>query len=118
MANANKFEICDGINFGSQQNTRYLQTCAVESKTMRNCYQKCNIQNEWGTFESKAHLVMLSPVDVLLQQTFLTSHPVNAITKYLATKRSIYLMIDDLKFPEKQSIYIFSKVNNLYKTQT
>ena len=40
VANASNFEICIGINFECQQNTRYLQTCVVESKTMMDCYQK------------------------------------------------------------------------------
>ena len=44
MANAGNFDICIDINFGCQQNTSYMQTCAVESKTMRNCYQKCTCQ--------------------------------------------------------------------------
>ena len=64
------FEICIGINFGCQQNTRYLQTYVVESKSVRNCYQKCNIQSKWGTFENKTHLVMLSHARHLLQQKF------------------------------------------------
>ena len=46
MANANNFEICVSINFGCEQNTRYLQTCAVESKAMRNAIKKCNIQSK------------------------------------------------------------------------
>ena len=64
------FEICIGINFGCQQNIRYLQTCAIESTTVMDCYQKCNIESKWGTFENKTHLVMLFPAKHLLQQTF------------------------------------------------
>ena len=64
------FEICIGINFRCQQNTRYLQNCVIESKTMMDCCQKCDIQSKLGTFESKTHLVMFFPAKHLLQQIF------------------------------------------------
>ena len=67
VVNASLFwELCIGINFGYQQNTRYLQICEVEIKTVMDCYQECNIQSKLRTFENKTDWVMLSPVDILL----------------------------------------------------
>ena len=70
-------------------------------KWMRNIWE----QNTFGNVLSCRHFTTTN---------ILTSCKVNAIIKYLATRGSICLMMDDLKFPEKESICNFLAKWSIY----